>query len=148
MLDDKTFWCIFFCLCYKTNADQENRLFCVNQSSTSNNVLFNIFINDIYNGIFSIGSLIYFVNPDTIEDYMNGVLIIVSNEQLILMILMNHLPITICNNFEANKPKGFSSNKVESRLDVSYFLIQNTVGNCVIVKMSHLRTINCVDASA
>ena len=47
---------------------------------------------------FSIGSLIAIVNPDTIEDYMNGVPIIVLNKQSILMIPMNHSLITMCNN--------------------------------------------------
>ena len=56
-------------------------MFCFIQSSTSNTVLFHIFINDKGNGVFSIGSLIDIVNPDPIEDYMNDVPIIVSNKQ-------------------------------------------------------------------
>ena len=82
----------------ETNTDQANRLFCVIQSSTSNNVLFNRFINARDNGVFSIGYLIDIVNPDTIEDYMSGVPIIVSNEKSILMIPMNHSLITMHNN--------------------------------------------------
>ena len=39
----------------------------------------------------------YIVNPDPIEDYMNGVPIIVSDEQEILMLPMNHSPILMCN---------------------------------------------------
>ena len=50
-------------------------MFCVIQSSTSNTVFFNRFINARDNGVFSIGSIISVVNPDTIKDYMNGVLI-------------------------------------------------------------------------
>ena len=57
---------IFFCFCSKTNTDQENRLFCVIQSSKSNNIFFNIFLNARDNGVFSIGSLIAIVNPDPI----------------------------------------------------------------------------------
>ena len=49
---------------------------------------------------FSIGSLIATVNPDPIEDYMNGVPIIISNEQSILMLPMNRSPIPMCNNLE------------------------------------------------
>ena len=84
---------IFFCFCSETNADQENCLFGVIQSSTSNTVFFNIFINARDNGVFSIGSLIAVFNPDPIEDYMNGVPIIFSNEQSILVLKMNHSPI-------------------------------------------------------
>ena len=40
-----------------------------------------------------------------------------------------------------------SSNTLESRLDVSYPLIKNAVLNFVIVKISSLIAINCVDAS-
>ena len=36
---------LFFCLCSETNTHQENNLFCVIKSSTSNTVLFNIFLN-------------------------------------------------------------------------------------------------------
>ena len=49
---------LFFRFCSETNTDQENRLFRVIQSSTSNTVLFNIFINARDNGFFSIGSSI------------------------------------------------------------------------------------------
>ena len=79
---------------------------------------------------------------------MNGVPIVVSNEQSILMLPMNQSPIPMHNDLEANKSKGFSSNTVEFRLDVSYSLIQNSVENSVIVKMSYLIAINCVDDSA
>ena len=81
---------ILFCFWSETNIYQENCLFCVIQSSTSNTVLFNKFLNSRDNGIFSIGYLIAIFNPDTIEDYMSGVPIIVSNEKSILMIPMNH----------------------------------------------------------
>ena len=70
---------IFFLFCSETNIDQENCLFGVIQSSTSNNIFFNGFINDRENGVFGIGSLIAVVNPDPIEDYINGFPIIVSN---------------------------------------------------------------------
>ena len=79
---------------------------------------------------------------------MHGVPIIISDEQSILMLPMNHSPIPIRKNLEANELKKKSSNAVESRLDLSYSLIQNTVGNSVIVKISYLIAINCVDASA
>ena len=46
---------IFVIFCSETNIDQENRLFCVTQSSTLHNVIFKIFLNAIYNGVFSIG---------------------------------------------------------------------------------------------
>ena len=38
---------------------------------------------------------------------MNGVPVIISNKQSILMPLMNHSPIPMRNNLEANKLKGF-----------------------------------------
>ena len=55
------------------------QIFCfiIIQSSTSNTVSFNIFLNDRDNDVFIIGSIIAIVNPDTIKDYMNGVPIIV-----------------------------------------------------------------------
>ena len=40
------------------------------------------------------------------------------------------------------------SNTVESRLDVSYYLIENAVVNSVIVKISYLIAIDRVDASS
>ena len=49
----------FLFFCSETNTDQrESSVFCVIQSSTSNTVLFIIFLHAIYNGVFSIGSLI------------------------------------------------------------------------------------------
>ena len=72
---------IFFRFFSETNTDKENRLFCVIQSSTSNTVFFNIFINVRDIVFLIIGSIIDNINPDPIEDYMNGVPIIVSNEQ-------------------------------------------------------------------
>ena len=64
---------ILFCFWSETNIYQENRLFCVIQSSTSNTVFFDRFINAIYNGAFRSGYLIDIVNPDPIEDYINGI---------------------------------------------------------------------------
>ena len=93
---------LLFRFCSETNADKYNSIFCVIQSFISNTVLFNIFINDIDNGIFSIGSLTDIVNPDPIEGYMNGVPIIVSNEQKILMLPMNHSPIPVHTDLEAS----------------------------------------------
>ena len=72
-------WIILFNFCSETNTDQGYCLFCVIQSSTSNTVSFNRFFNARDNDIFSIVSLIVIVNPDPIEDYMNGSHIIVSN---------------------------------------------------------------------
>ena len=92
-----------FRFCSERNIDQANSLFCVVQSSTSNNLFFNRFINARDNGVFSIGYLIDIVNPDLIEYYMNGVPIIVSNEQPILMIPTNHSPISMRNGFKAYK---------------------------------------------
>ena len=82
-----------------------------------------------------IGSRIGIVNPDPIEDYMNGVHVIVSNKQPILMIPMNHSPISMRNNLEANESKVF-------------VFIKNAVVNYVIVKISYLIEINHVDASS
>ena len=79
---------------------------------------------------------------------MNCVPIIVSNEQAIFVLPMNHSPIPVCNDLKANKSKKLLSNTVESRLDVSCSLIQNSVGNSVIVKLSYLIAINRVDTSA
>ena len=74
-------------------------MFCVLQSYKSNTVFFIIFLNARYNGVLSIGSLIAVFNTNTIEDYMNGVHIIVLNEQSILVLPMNHSPIHMCNTF-------------------------------------------------
>ena len=93
---------IFFSFCFETNIDQENHLFFVIQRHTSNTVFFNRFLNSRDNGVFTIGSLISIVNPDPIEDYMNCVPIIVSNKQSIRMLPMNHSPIPMHNDLEAN----------------------------------------------
>ena len=55
---------------------------------------------------------------------MNGVPIIFPNEKSILMLPMNYSPIPMSNDLEAKELKGFSSNTVESRMDVSYYLIK------------------------
>ena len=51
----------------ETNTYQSNHLFFDIQNSTSNAVLFNIFINARDNGVFSIGSILSIVNPDLIK---------------------------------------------------------------------------------
>ena len=66
-----------------------------------------IYLNAIENGVFRIGYLIAIVNNDNIEDYINCVPIIVSYEQSILMLPINHLPIPMCNDLEANESKVF-----------------------------------------
>ena len=98
---------LFFCLCSGTNTDQNNCLLCVIQSSTSNTLFFNKFLNARENGVFSIGYLIAFLIPDPIEDYMNSVPIIVSNEQSIIMLPINQSLISMHNDLKANESKGF-----------------------------------------
>ena len=117
----------FFRFCSETNTDQENSIFCVIQSSTSNTVLFNRFINARDNGVFSIGSLIAVSNPDTIEDYMKGIPIIVSNGQSILTLPMNHSLIPMRNDLEANESKGFVIQ--HSRIQVRRILFLDTKCN-------------------
>ena len=53
-------------------------VFLVIQSSTSNTVFFQRFLNARYNGVFSIGSPIAIVDTYPIDDYTNGVPIIFS----------------------------------------------------------------------
>ena len=89
------------------NTDQANHLFCVVQSSTSNTFFFNRFTNTRDNVVFSIVCLISVVNPDPIEDFINGVPVIASNEQDILMRPTIHSPIPMHNDLEANESKGF-----------------------------------------
>ena len=134
-------WIIFCSFCSETNKYQENCMFFVIQSSTSNNVFFKRFINTRDNGVSSIGYLITIVNPDTIEEYMNDVPIFY-NEQWILMIPMNNSPIPIRNDSKKNNLNVVSFKKEESRLDVSHYLVQNSVENSVIVKMSYLISIS------
>ena len=61
-------------------------------------LFFNRFLNARDNGVFRIGSLAVIVNPNIIEDYMNGVPIIVLNEQSILVLPINHSPIPMRQN--------------------------------------------------
>ena len=93
---------ILFWFFSETNTDQANCLFCVIQRSTSNNVLFNRLLNAIENGLFRIGYLIAIVNPNPIEYYMHGVTIIVSNDQAILVLPINHSPMPVHNDLEEN----------------------------------------------
>ena len=81
-------------------------------------------INAIDNGVFSISSLIAIVNPDPIEDYMNSVPIIVSNKQYILILPMNHSPVTMHNDLEENKLKGFVIQHI--RIQVGRILLLDT----------------------
>ena len=83
-------------------------------------LFFNRSLYAIDNGVFSIGSPIDISNPDTVEDYMNGVRIIVSNEQLILMLPINHSPIPMCNDLESKESKGFIIKN--SRIQVGHIL--------------------------
>ena len=94
---------IFFRFCSETNKDQANFLFFVIKSSTSNNIFFNRFINARDDGVFSISYITAIVNPDPIEDYMNGVPIIVSNKQSILILPINHSSNCMRKNLEANE---------------------------------------------
>ena len=98
---------IFFRFCSETNTDQANRLFCVIQISTSNTFFFNKSLNVRDNGVFSIGYLFAIVITDPIEDYMNDVPIIVSNEQSILVLPLNHSTIPMRDDLEANETKAF-----------------------------------------
>ena len=115
---------LFFRFFSGTNTYQENRLFCVIQSSTSDTVFFPVFLNDIENGVFRTGFLIVIVNPDPIEDYINCVPIIVSNEQSILMLPMNQSPIPMQNDLKANTLKGFFIQ--HSRIQVGRILFLDT----------------------
>ena len=67
-------------------------------------LFFNRFLNARDNGVFRIGSLAVIVNPNIIEDYMNGFPIIVLNEQSILVIPMNHSLFSVRNDMEADAP--------------------------------------------
>ena len=118
---------LLFSFCSKINIDQASFLFCVIKSYASNTVFFHIFPNARYNGIFIIGYLFDIVNPDPVEDYMNGVPIIVPNEQSILMLPMNCSPIPMHNDLEANKLKGFFIQ--HSKIQVGHILLPDTKCN-------------------
>ena len=98
---------IFFRFCSEININQENCMFCVSQSSSSNNVSFNIILISRDYGVFIIGYLIAGGNPDPIKYYMDGIPIIVSNEQAILMLPINHSSIPMRNDLEPNKSNFF-----------------------------------------
>ena len=98
----------FFRFCSKkAHTDQKKYMFYVIQSYISNTVFLNICLYARDYCVLNIGSLIVLFNPDPIEDYMNGVRIIVSNEQSTLMLPMNNSPISMRNNLEANESEGF-----------------------------------------
>ena len=86
---------LFFVFVLKQTYTKQ--FFFVIQSTTPNTILFNRFLNTIENGVFSIGSLIAIFIADPIEYHMNGVPIIISKKQSILMIPMNHSSITMRN---------------------------------------------------
>ena len=99
---------LFFRFVSEKNSSQNNRLFCVvHLNMKINHHFFDRFANERDNGLFTIGSLIAIVNPDPIEDYMNGTPMIVSYEKSILLKPMLHLPVPMCSDLEANESKAF-----------------------------------------
>jgi len=92
---------IFFRFYSETSSDQMNRIFCVVQIAKTNTVFFNWFPNARDNGMFSIGSIVAIVNPDSIEDCMNDVPMIVSNEQAILLRPILHRTVPVKNHLVA-----------------------------------------------
>ena len=71
-----------------------------------NHQLFDRFSNERDNGQFTIGALMAIVNPDPIEDYMNGTPMIISNEKAILLQPMSHTHVPM-SHLEANESKAF-----------------------------------------
>jgi hypothetical protein len=99
---------LFFRFCSETNSNQNNRLFCVVHTNTKkNHQFFDRFANERDNGLCTIGSLIAIVNPDPIEDYMNGTPMIVTNEKAILLQPFVHPSIPMCTDLDANESKAF-----------------------------------------
>ena len=47
------------------------------------------------------------MNPDPIEDYMNSIPIVISNEKAILLKPMTYTPVPMSNTMEANECKAF-----------------------------------------
>ena len=78
---------------------------------------------------------------------MNGVPIVVLDEQSILMLPMNHSLIPMRNDLESNKSKVFFIQNSRIQVGRILFLDKNAVGDSVIIK-SYLTTINSVDDSA
>mmetsp|Transcript_22253 Transcript_22253/g.27288 ORF Transcript_22253/g.27288 Transcript_22253/m.27288 type:complete len:441 (+) Transcript_22253:151-1473(+) len=99
---------LFFRFVSETNSSQNNRLFCVvHQKMQKNNVFFDRTPNARDNGFVTIGTLIAIVNPEPIEDYMNGTPMIVSHEKAILLNPMIHKEIPMCSDLAANETKAF-----------------------------------------
>lgn len=103
---------LFFRFVSEKSSSQNNRLFCVvHLNMKKNHVFFDRFANERDNGFFSIGSMVSIVNPDPIEDYMNGTPMITSNEKAILLQPMVHVPVSISSDLEALESKAFVINR-------------------------------------
>ena len=113
----------------KENAETSNRMFHMIQNSTTNKEIFdrNAVFRD--NGVISIGTVLIIVNPDPIENYMNGIPAITTKERVIVAKPMNHPNIPLSNNLEGNDSKAFVYNEAKISLERVTFVDSKCSGN-------------------
>ena len=91
----------------ETDNDFSNRLFYVMQNSTTNVTFFDRNTNFRDNGVCTISTLFAIVNPDPIENYMQGIPMITTKERAIILQPMVHRPIAMPNDIGGNEMKAF-----------------------------------------
>ena len=113
----------------KENPETSNRMFHMIQNSTTNKEIFdrNAVFRD--NGVISIGTVLIIVNPDPIENYMNGIPAITTKERVIVAKPMNHPNIPLSNNLEGNDSKAFVYNEAKISLERVTFVDSKCSGN-------------------
>ena len=91
----------------ETPSDFISRLFYVMQNSSTNVNFFDRNTNFRDNGICTIGTLFGIVNPDPIENYMQGIPMITTKERAIILQPFVHRPVPMSNDIGGNEMKAF-----------------------------------------
>ena len=91
----------------ETPNDFTNRLFYVMQNNTTNVNFFDRNTNFRDNGVCTIGTLFAIVNPDPIENYMQGIPMITTKERAIILQPFVHRPVAMSNDIGGNEMKAF-----------------------------------------
>ena len=118
-----TYRSIYLFLNVSENHDSDqNSLFYMIMNSTSNTHLFERNTNFRDNGIISIGTLLLIVNPDPVENFLNGIPILSTMERAVVLNPRTLTQVPLSNNIEGNESRGFIYNNAEITLEKTSFI--------------------------
>ena len=114
---------IYLFLNVSENHDSDqNSLFYMIMNSTTNTHLFERNTNFRDNGTISIGTLLMIVNPDPVENFMNGIPILSTKERAVVLNSRTFTQVPLSNNIEGNESRGFIYNNAEITLEKTSFI--------------------------